>query len=78
MLTFPAFACALPQAIQDVMAELVPERQEYAKKIKSELGDKTIGDIKVEHVFGTRLNCLRSRKAAALSPVLSPLSSPVF
>lgn len=34
------------------MTELVPERQEYAKKIKSELGDKTIGEIKVEHVFG--------------------------
>lgn len=40
------------QTIQDVMAELVPERQEYAKQIKAELGDKTIGEIMVGDVFG--------------------------
>merc|ERR1711977_116706 len=43
---------ASSKGVIETLAEVVPERQEYAKKIKSELGDKTIGDIKVEHVFG--------------------------
>lgn len=32
------------------MAEIIPERQEYAKMLKTEHGDKVLGEIKVDQV----------------------------
>jgi citrate synthase len=31
---------------------VIPERQEFAKKLRAEHGDKSLGEIKVENVFG--------------------------
>jgi hypothetical protein len=30
----------------------VPQRQELAKKLKTQYGDKSLGEIKVDNVFG--------------------------
>jgi len=35
-----------------VLSSIIPERQEYAKELRSKYGDKSLGDIKVENVFG--------------------------
>lgn len=40
------------QSVMDVLAEIIPERQEMAKKLRSEHGNKVIGDIKIDNVFG--------------------------
>lgn len=36
----------------EVLSEVIPERQELAKKLRSQYGDKSLGEIKVENVFG--------------------------
>jgi len=41
-----------PQGVIETLAEVIPERQELAKKLRAEHGDKSLGDIKVENVFG--------------------------
>ncbi|GAA5834303.1 hypothetical protein JCM11251_007952 [Rhodosporidiobolus azoricus] len=38
--------------IKDTLAEIIPERQALAKKIRSEHGSKVIGTVTVEQVFG--------------------------
>lgn len=44
--------------IQDTLAEIIPARQELAKELKTKYGDKSLGEIKVENVFGMRFACL--------------------
>ncbi|MBW0493400.1 hypothetical protein O181_033115 [Austropuccinia psidii MF-1] len=40
------------KSIHDELAEIIPERLELAKKLKSEYSDKKLGDVQVSHVFG--------------------------
>lgn len=40
------------KSIHDELADIIPERLELAKKLKSEHGDKKLGDVQVSHVFG--------------------------
>lgn len=40
------------QTVIETLAEVIPERQEFAKKLRAEHGDKSLGEIKVENVFG--------------------------
>lgn len=46
----------LLQTIKETMAELIPARQEYAKMLKTEHGDKSLGEIKVDQVRTTPEN----------------------
>lgn len=41
-----------PQTIHDELVDIIPERQELAKKLKSQYGDAKLGDVTVNHVFG--------------------------
>ena len=36
----------------ETLADVIPQRQEMAKKLRAEHGDKSLGEIKVESVFG--------------------------
>ncbi|KAI9627752.1 hypothetical protein H4Q26_017189 [Puccinia striiformis f. sp. tritici PST-130] len=40
------------KSIQDELAEMIPERLEMAKNLKTNYGDKKLGDVQVSHVFG--------------------------
>ncbi|GAA99275.1 uncharacterized protein L969DRAFT_16580 [Mixia osmundae IAM 14324] len=40
------------KSLSETIAEIVPERQELAKKIRTEYGQKSLGEIKVENVMG--------------------------
>ncbi|KAM0750135.1 citrate synthase [Meredithblackwellia eburnea MCA 4105] len=40
------------KTIQETLAEIIPERQAYAKKLRGEHGDKVLGQVTVEQVFG--------------------------
>ncbi|KAI5478298.1 citrate synthase [Pseudohyphozyma bogoriensis] len=40
------------KTIQETLAEVIPERQEYAKSLRKEHGDKVLGQVTVEQVFG--------------------------
>jgi len=40
------------KTVIETLAEVIPERQEFAKKLRAEHGDKSLGEIKVENVFG--------------------------
>merc|ERR1712093_791972 len=43
---------ASSKGVIETLAEVIPERQEIAKKLRAEHGDKGLGEIKVENVFG--------------------------
>jgi len=43
---------ASSKGVIEVLSEVIPERQELAKKLRSQHGDKSLGEIKVENVFG--------------------------
>lgn len=40
------------QSVIETLAEVIPQRQEMAKKLRSQFGDKSLGEVKVENVFG--------------------------
>lgn len=40
------------QGVIETLAEVIPERQEAVKKFRAEHGDKSLGDIKVDNLFG--------------------------
>ncbi|CAD6587858.1 MAG: citrate (Si)-synthase, partial [Cyphobasidiales sp. Tagirdzhanova-0007] len=43
---------ASSKGVIETLSEIIPERQEFAKKLRAEHGDKSLGDIKLENVFG--------------------------
>lgn len=43
---------ASTKTIHEELVEIIPQRLELAKKLKSDYGDKKLGDIQVSHVFG--------------------------
>lgn len=38
------------------MAEIIPSKQDQAKRIKAEHGDKVLGQVTVEQIFGKDLD----------------------
>jgi len=43
---------ASSKTLHDTFAELVPQRQELLKELKTNYGDRSLGDIKVENLIG--------------------------
>ncbi|KDE07204.1 citrate synthase [Microbotryum lychnidis-dioicae p1A1 Lamole] len=43
---------ASTKTVQDTLAEIIPERQAIAKELRSQHGDKVLGNVTVEQVFG--------------------------
>ncbi|KAH8928249.1 citrate synthase-like protein [Atractiella rhizophila] len=43
---------ASSKSITQTLEEIIPERQEFVKKLKSEHGSKSLGEIKVENLLG--------------------------
>lgn len=48
----PQARSASTKSIQEELTALIPERLELAKKLKTEYGDKKLGDVQVSHIFG--------------------------
>lgn len=48
-----------PQTIQQVMADIIPHKQAQAKQLRAEHGDKVLGNVTVEQIFGQSLLCSR-------------------
>ncbi|KAJ3372128.1 citrate (Si)-synthase [Allomyces arbusculus] len=47
-----AFATAKPKSLRDRLTELIPEKQEEIKKFRAENGDKVIGNVTVDMLYG--------------------------
>jgi len=43
---------ASSQSLKETLKEIIPGKREYMKKLRSEYGDASLGEVKVENAFG--------------------------
>jgi hypothetical protein len=51
------------QSLHETMAELVPERIEYAKKLRADYGDKSLGEVRRCVRLGLKVPLMRRSRA---------------